>query len=495
MNNNKQSLSKKKTVAIIISCILAVGLITTGITLYIIEENRKQDDLNQQQSENELLDSILAQINEFERQFNNANEREQKLQPYADLSSLYDDFENNVFPVHHELIRNQRQASIVNRFNEVFRLKENWFYNHYVELITDVEQQATDITVNWEDYYNKIASDISEINSQFQDIISNDNEDEEIELTQVILEIYNNLIITMKLFLENGFTDDKITDVDNIIENIKDIDSLITQDSIIIDQRLQELSNKSIAIIDNLSLQLQNEDRNNVINQFETLIADIYSWLLNYYLELLNEIANIELLNERETLENKIADLENIKITVENIGILDENDMQEFFDRVDELLEEYNSELEEIIERERLVRQQRQSASTPTTSAPDPHQTQTTTNNVNPMELFHLLNVYREENGLPAFNWNVTLASAAQEHAETIDNGRNFTTSDGINWLDRLKIHGWIRASSGVNVTALSTQDAFSTIANVASERILNPRWTEIGIGAHVIYCSVALGD
>ncbi|MDR2600683.1 MAG: hypothetical protein LBC73_10480 [Oscillospiraceae bacterium] len=358
---------KKKTIAIIISCILAVCLITTGITLYIIEENRKQDDLNQQQLENDLLDSILAQIDEFERQFNNANEREQKLLPYANLSSLYNDFENNVFPVHHEQTRNQRQASIVNRFNEVFRLKENWFYSHYMEFITDVEQQTADIITNWEDYYNKIASDISEINHQFQDIISNDDDDE--ELTLAILEIYNNLITTMKSFLENGFTDDKITDVDSIIENIKNIDGLITQDGIIIDQRLQELSNKSLAIIDNLRLQLQNDDRNNVINQFETLIADIYSWLLNYYLELLNEIANIELLNERETLENKIADLENIKITVENIGILDENDIQEFFDRVDELLEGYNNELEEIIERERLANRQSQgggSSPTPT---------------------------------------------------------------------------------------------------------------------------------
>jgi uncharacterized protein YkwD len=107
-------------------------------------------------------------------------------------------------------------------------------------------------------------------------------------------------------------------------------------------------------------------------------------------------------------------------------------------------------------------------------------------------EMLGLINTKRDAQGLPALVWSPELASAAQAHAEDCAqrNRGSHTGSDGARLAERLARIGYAAGSASENwANAQNIQHAFGMWWNEPKGRdphrrnILNPRFTEIGIG------------
>jgi uncharacterized protein YkwD len=119
-----------------------------------------------------------------------------------------------------------------------------------------------------------------------------------------------------------------------------------------------------------------------------------------------------------------------------------------------------------------------------TTAAPEPSGWQA--------EILRLMNAKRTILGLPALAWSSELAVAAQAHADDCaqHNRGSHVGSDGANLTERLARIGYAAGSASENwANAQSVQHAFGMWWNEPKGRdphrrnILNPRFTEIGIG------------
>ncbi len=107
-------------------------------------------------------------------------------------------------------------------------------------------------------------------------------------------------------------------------------------------------------------------------------------------------------------------------------------------------------------------------------------------------EILGLINGKRVAQGLPALNWSVELAAAAQAHTEDCAqrNRGSHVGSDGAKLAARLARVGYAARTSSENwANARSVQHAFGMWWNEPKGRdphrrnILNPRFTEVGIG------------
>lgn len=105
------------------------------------------------------------------------------------------------------------------------------------------------------------------------------------------------------------------------------------------------------------------------------------------------------------------------------------------------------------------------------------------------LELFNLINKFRQQAGLPSFEWSIPLAEAAQAHAEDMAQNNYFDHAglDASSPADRAQRAGYSSSFVGENIAAGNEipKAVFEQWMNSSGHRdnMLNEKYTEVGIG------------
>jgi hypothetical protein len=366
---------KKRTIIIITAIVLFIGGVGSGLGIYFY--NQHLNELDKQQQENQYIESVYNTIAEYISLFNNTDNRDNKITLYNELSGFGHEFSSGSLPLYHEEIREQHYENMLSRFQNNLLSMENWFYDDYVSRIDDVKNQSVSNLNEREIFVEQKAFEINEAHNGFLLEIESykeiECEDEECEhehspVSTLASRHYHDFSNYKDLFSENTFIDDKILNTEDFITELENIRLLIVQERIITDaERLQKLNESINYITGELSLQLADDDRENINNQFLSLVDSKYDWFIGHYDELIVGISERERedQNDFDTIEKQAKDLEYLKETIINDGVAGGSDSELLLSRIDELIEGYNQEVTEIqerLEQERLERERQQRA-------------------------------------------------------------------------------------------------------------------------------------
>ena len=387
----KKKMSKKLKISIIvISCLVVIGL-GVGLTLFLVDNNN-------QNQENQYINNLYEEINTWDQSFSNSNGREQKIDLFMSLSDLRNDFINYNLPLYHQGVRETHYQEVVNRIDNVLNSQQEWFRNNYVETLSSIETLTTENLTERETYVDEKLQEINLYQEQFSLLVSLLNiEDEEEENEEEITEFIciNNDCVDC----ENGDCEEcvcnlldvnrvsyKISLLNNEVQNSKHefeqcviisekveisqnhhselstlLSSLHNEISVDVDTN-NEIENKITLISNNLETQINDDDKVNILSEYDKILEEMYNWLLNYYQEKIDEISERERQNQndKDTIGQQVVDLEYLKIWMVQDGVISQQEIDGFVSQIDELLEEYQTELDEIEERERLERERRE---------------------------------------------------------------------------------------------------------------------------------------
>jgi len=242
---------------------------------------------------------------------------------------------------------------------------ETWFYEDYIGSIDNIEQQSIDNHLLRQEFVKNTLTDINDKHIEFLGVIEYEHGDcdeceiVECEPTRVSLlgsQHYHDFTDTQNQFTRNTFIGDKISEIKRLIDELENLKSLISNDGVIKNPRHQELNDRIDSLINELSYQLNEDDKNEIILQFETITEFKRDWFLSHYDELITEISERERQNQNDktTIGKQVEDLESLKSFIDDDGVVD---VDLFNEKIDEFIETFSQEIKVIEERERVERE------------------------------------------------------------------------------------------------------------------------------------------
>jgi spore germination cell wall hydrolase CwlJ-like protein len=307
-----------------------------ALMFYSVDRHRKQ-------VEQQYISDVLQTIDEWHDRFNSTEEENRlyRVGLFAELSDskaefISGDYENEEIVDSYAFVKNQMR---------------DWFYDEYNEKINNVTTVA-DINSNERHQY------ILDINMEIDDLYDSFDITESNgagRADRVIL--FRKLSENRTTFTDSSFVSDKLDNTYAYINTLHRVRALIISDGVLADTaRQQVLFDMIDSLVAAYSEDLSTEDSEDVLVKFDFVIDTTREWFLNHYVGLIGTASELERddENDKNTISKQIEDLESVKFFIEADKVINGATALSLTTLVDELIVEYEEELAEIIERERL---------------------------------------------------------------------------------------------------------------------------------------------
>jgi len=307
-------------------------------------------------------DKAISQINRKLTEFTVADENDRchKINAFMALA----DFQTQLNE--HELQRDRVDSEFSGALSHI----TDWFYNSYVDKINKIEKEADGCIDEIEQHISGFSAEVDRISEKF----GSDNEEPPEEPTDEPADeptdeanertneertlkagLFSELYETQALFAEDEFIKSKIEALDELIVDLTEVKTLISEENVIDSNKAAALNEKIDSLIElysgaDVEATVEAE---NVMYRLNSELSSQTVWFEEHYTLLIDEISSVEKEDEydKDTVSTQIEELELVKQFIEDDGVVSDDFTQSKNEVIDQLIEEYEAELVLIDER------------------------------------------------------------------------------------------------------------------------------------------------
>ncbi|MCL2628216.1 MAG: cell wall hydrolase [Oscillospiraceae bacterium] len=441
---------------------------------------------SQKKIEEQHTGEVFHVINEWLSEFDAADEsdRNLKINIFHTLSNYQTQLENHI-------IQNE---NIDLEFDTAFRFIVDRFINNYESMIEETKKAADENIGEMELYFSIIKADIAELSEAFDAsfaALDDDDDpdvdtevapdaDETVDIRAYKAEIFAQLSDVREIFMGDDFISLKTAEIEMIISELTEIISLIESENIIDAESLAILSDMINSLIKTYedAAQAAALEENNILIMIGTQLLVQRVWFEEHYIQLISDIENTEREDEydEETVINQIEELEMLSQLIEDDIIVSAEFILSKSEHIEQLIEEYESELEQI--KERIDQRNKAAASAATPKAapakkPSTPATTTAASNSKPAASSTASN--NTSSSSASSNTGNTSSSTASK------NNNNNYPSISSNCRDILARLVRLEAPN-------ESADGKQAVAEVVLNRMVSSRWSHVTTVEEVIF-------
>jgi len=288
----------------------------------------------------EVIHAIDGLLNEFE--VAGASDRFYKVNAFVALSDFQTQLGNNSLQC----------ERIDSEFSGAMSHIVDWFFYNYLSMVEEITE---DVTVNNDEIQQYLSDVFADINkySDFFETTGDKQTVDRAHRAELFADLYDKHVV----FIYDDFISLRFDENEARVEELAGLKSLINDENIIDTERSAVL----YGMIDSFIEQYKEADFtaaaqheiNNILNKFDSELSLQIEWFEEHYSSRIDEIADTDRKDEYDeaTVSNQIGELERIKQFIGDDGVVGTEYLLVKNEQIDQLLEEYESELASIMER------------------------------------------------------------------------------------------------------------------------------------------------
>jgi len=296
--------------------------------------------------EEQRADGVILVIDGLLNEFVSADENDRffKISTFMTLS----DFQMQLI---YDAILCER---IDSEFADVMSHIVEWFYNDYSNMIDEIAETAAEDVDELLQYF----SDFSDEIDRLCEVLIHDDDDEDDEMVderEHKAELFAELNEMRDMLMDDDFIQQRAEANEEHIQELIDIKTLIDDESIIDRESttvLYDTINSVIEVFLNSEHTAYNEAEN-ILNKIETELSLLTIWFEEHYLQLIDEIEEMEREDEYDDA-TVVSQIEKLKLVIQYIeedGVAGDDLILSMNEQIEQLIEDYESELALIVDR------------------------------------------------------------------------------------------------------------------------------------------------
>jgi len=316
---------------IILVILIGVAVVSISLTADSTKQMREHHT-------NKVFTAIDGWLNVIES--DEINDRSEKINAFYEISDYQFQLKNHLIQC----------ETIDSEFTVAFNQIVDWFYNNYLTMINETAKAADENVEDMERYFSELSGNIVFL-SELVDFGEKNTSENKAYRTDVIAE-FNNIQTT---FEDDDFASLRIDENKKHVKELTGIISLMEDENIIDNVRFTELSEMINSLINKYS-ETDNTaaiETENILSKLDTALSSQITWFEGHYSQLIDEISIIERKDEYDdiTVKNQIKKLEKVKQLIEDDAVVCSDFIIMTNGQIEELVEEYETDLASITER------------------------------------------------------------------------------------------------------------------------------------------------